>query len=119
MADYQQITIEESNGVTIVGFRTHKILDELHVKRFGEELLSLIESEKREALLLNFENVEFLSSAALGHLIKLDKRAKSNNAKLVLANIKETIYEVFSITRLDKVFNIQSTLEDGMAVFGG
>ncbi len=118
MSDYQQITTEENGDVTVVGFKTHKILDELHVKRFGEELLSLVEEDGKKSVLLDFENVEFLSSAALGHLIKLDKRAKSNDAKLVLANIRPTIYEVFTITRLDKMFNIQNTLADGMAVFG-
>ena len=89
------------------------------MKRFGEELLSLVEVENRDKILLDFANVEFLSSAALGHLIKLEKRSKAKGAQLVLANIKDTIYEVFTITRLDKVFNIQKTLKDGLAVFGG
>ena len=34
--------------MTVVGFKTNKILDELHVKRFGEELLSLIEVRQAE-----------------------------------------------------------------------
>ncbi len=118
MTDYQQVTIVDVGKVTVVGFRTNKIIDEMHVKRFGEELLSLIEEDGKTALLLNFENVEFLSSAALGHLIKLDKRAKAKKAKIVLTNIKPSIYEVFAITRLDKLFKIKNTQAEGMKELG-
>jgi anti-sigma B factor antagonist len=102
MSDYQQIELTESDDVAIVRFKTHKITNELHVKLFGEELLSLVEAGRKKVV-LDFENVEFLSSAALGHLIKV-----------VLTNIRDTIFEVFSITGLDQEFTITKSLDEAV-----
>ena len=117
MPDYHQIEVSESGDIGVVRFKTHKITNELHVKLFGEELLSLIETEGRKKVLLDFENVEFLSSAALGHLIKLRKRAKAAEAQVILANIRDTIYEVFNITGLDQEFTIAKSVGAGLKAF--
>jgi anti-sigma B factor antagonist len=113
MSDYQQIELTESDDVAIVRFKTYKITNELHVKLFGEELLSLVEAGRKKVV-LDFENVEFLSSAALGHLIKLRKRAKAAESKVVLTNIRDTIFEVFSITGLDQEFTITKSLDEAV-----
>ena len=118
MAETEQITVEDKDGVSVVRFTSNKILDEIVVQKFGEELLHLIEVEGSKKLVLNFEGVEFLSSAALGHLIKVEKRAKASEAKMALCNIRDSIYEVFAITRLDSVFNIKPGLDDAMAEVG-
>ncbi len=118
MADTEQITVEDKEGVSVVRFTSNKILDDIIVQKFGEELLHLIEGESSKKVVLDFDGVEFLSSAALGHLIKVDKRAKSNEAKMVLCNIRDSIYEVFAITRLDTVFTIKPSLELAIAEIG-
>jgi len=115
MVDREQINVEEADGISIVRFISNKILDDMVVQKFGTELLALIEQSENKSVILDFESVDFLSSAALGHLIKLDKRAKASDSKLVLCNIKTSIYEVFTITRLDTVFNIKPTRDDAVA----
>ena len=88
MADYQQINTTEIGDVTVVKFVNSKIIDEEQIQQFGEELLSLVTGENRHSLLLNFEGIEFLSSAALGKLIKLDKTLKTAGGKLKLSSIR-------------------------------
>ena len=56
--------------------RDRKILDELIIQDLGKELFSLVEDEQPRNLLLNFTNVDFLSSAALGKLISLHKKVE-------------------------------------------
>ena len=68
-------------------------------------------------MLLNFSNVEFLSSAALGKLITLDKKVKANAGRLKLSNIRPEIYEVFAITKLNKLFDIKDDEADALAAF--
>ena len=41
-----------------------------------------------KSLLLNFSSVEFLSSAALGKLITLDRKVKAHGGKLKLSSLK-------------------------------
>ena len=47
-----------------------------HILELGEELLHLVEQDGNKDLLLDFNSVEFLSSAALNKLIILDKKVK-------------------------------------------
>src|SRR5881392_1019010 len=106
MATQRRIKVNESKGVTIVTFNDSKIIDEAEIQEFGQELYDLVDREGRKKIVLNFANVEFLSSAALGKLIKFDNRAKHQGSALILSNIRPEIYEVFAITKLTKLFVI-------------
>jgi len=117
MTDYQRIQISEVGEVTVVRFQDRKILDEASIQQLGIELNALVEQENRQALLLNFSNVEFLSSSALGKLITLDKKVKSHAGRLKLCNIRPEIYEVFAITKLNKLFDIKEDEADALATF--
>lgn len=108
------LSVRRQDGVCVVEFQDRKILEELSINHIGEQLGELAESESNPRLLLDFKNVEHLSSAALGMLITLNKQLIERQGKLVLANIHPQIYEVFKITRLNKLFNIQSTTQDAI-----
>jgi anti-sigma B factor antagonist len=103
--------------VTVVNFVDKKILDEQNIQHIGEQLFGLVEQDGLSRLLLNFGNVEYLSSAALGKLITLNKKVKDASGKLILCNISPQIFEVFEITRLDKFFKIEKDEQTGLQAF--
>ncbi|TWU21295.1 STAS domain-containing protein [Bythopirellula polymerisocia] len=111
-----RIEFSESSSVSVIRFKDQKIIDPETIQELGEELFSLVEDGKRQKLILNFANVEFLSSAALGKLITFEKKAKRSGAKLILSNIAPEIYQVFTITNLDKLFTIKDNEADALAV---
>ena len=111
------LSVRTQEGVSIVEFQDRKILDELCINQILERLRELIEDQPTPRLLLDFHNVEHLSSAALGVLITLNKEILGRQGRLVLANIHPQIYEVFKITRLNKLFNIQATTDEGLKAF--
>lgn len=117
MAGNRRIDVSEVGEVSVVKFVDRKILDESNIQELGKELFRLVEEEDRKSLLLNFSSVDFLSSAALGKLITLDKKVKSHGGKLKLSNIRPEIYEVFAITRLNKLFDIRDDEADALAAF--
>ncbi|HZZ73900.1 MAG TPA: STAS domain-containing protein [Pirellulales bacterium] len=117
MAAHRRIKVSESGDVTIVRFVDQKILDEANIHDMGQELFTLVEEQTGKKLLLNFTNVEFLSSAALGKLITLDKKVKAHNGRLKLSNIRPEIYEVFAITKLNKLFDIRDDEASALAAF--
>jgi len=117
MSKYRQISVIDKDGISVVRFVSEKIVDELEIQELGDELTSLIEKDKRAALLLNFDGVRFLSSAALGKLIKLDQLVKQHESKLKFSNIRSDVYEVFKITKLDTVFDIRETEADALDGF--
>ena len=117
MTEYQRLDVNEVGDVTVVRFRDQKIIEDINIQELGRELFELLEVEKREKLLLNFSSVDFLSSAALGKLITLEKKVKANGGVLKLSNIRPEIYEVFAITRLDRLFDIRKDESDGLGSF--
>lgn len=113
----RRIEVEEINGVTVAKFTDKKILDEGNIQLIGNQLFSLVDEDRRQKIVLDFTNVEYLSSAALGKLITMDKKVKSISGKLRLCNIRSDILEVFKITRLDKLFTIKENQEKALDGF--
>ena len=117
MAEYRRLDVSDRGGVTIIRFRDHKIVEDISIQELGQEMFHLIEVEKRGKLLLNFSSVNFLSSAALGKLISLEKKVKTHGGVLKLSNIRPEIYEVFAITKLNRLFDIKEDEADALAAF--
>ena len=113
----RRLEVEDIGDVTVINFVDRKILDEQNIQVIGEQLFSLVDQDGRRKLLLNFGNVEYLSSAALGKLITLNKKLQAVNGRLVLCNIDPQIYEVFEITKLNKLFNIQKEEQAALQAF--
>jgi anti-sigma B factor antagonist len=111
------LSVKNSDGVTVVEFADRKILDEPAISEIGDELYKLVAGTKGARLLLNFKNVEHLSSAALGVLIKLNKLVCEHHGRLKLSNITPPIFEVFKITRLNKIFEIHDTAGQALTSF--
>jgi anti-sigma B factor antagonist len=113
----RRLEVEDIGDVTVVNFTDRKILDEQNIQVIGEQLFSLVDEAGRRKILLNFGNVEYLSSAALGKLITLNKKLQAAGGRLILCNIDPQIYEVFEITKLNKLFNIQKEEQAALQAF--
>ena len=105
------------NGVTIVHFTEAKVIDQRNINMIGSELTKMAESGGVSKMLINMENVEYLSSAVLGKLISVHKTLRQNKASLKLCGISVPIFEVFEITRLDKVFEIHKSEDEALEAF--
>lgn len=113
----KRIVVTDQGGVSVVRFVDRKIADSGNIEEMGTELTSLVTEEKRQFLLLNFEGVDFLSSAALNKLISLNNSAKKANGRLKLCNLRAEILEVFKLTRLDRLFDIRKSEEDAISSY--
>ena len=100
------LRLETIDDVTVVSFVDSKIVTEESIQEVGDQLYALVEDEGHTRLLLNFSNVQYLSSAALGKLINLKKKVGAVKGQLKLCCIHPDLLEVFRITRLDQVFEI-------------
>jgi anti-sigma B factor antagonist len=118
MSSHRRIHVFASGPMTVARIIDKKILDELVIQELGAEVLGLIEQDGHRALALDFSDVEFLSSAALGKLITLDRKMKTQQGRLSLCSIRPEILEVFQITKLNKVFDIRKDVAEAAAAFG-
>ena len=118
----RHLEVEQIGDVTLVNFIDKKLLDEQTIRLIGDQLCSLVDEQGQRKILLDFSNVEYLSSAALGRFIILHKKAIAAGGRLVLYNIDPPqIYEVFAVTKLNKLFDIRRRGEgdDPEAELGG
>ncbi|MGQ0634139.1 MAG: STAS domain-containing protein [Planctomycetaceae bacterium] len=117
MSANRRLDIDEKDDITIARFTDKKILDESNIQIIGNQLFALVDDDHRQKIVLDFTNVEYLSSAALGKLITMDKKVKAAGGKLRLCSIRSDILEVFKITRLDKLFTIKEDREKALEAF--
>jgi anti-sigma B factor antagonist len=113
----RRLEVEDIGDVTVVNFVDNKIIDEQNIQIIGEQLFSLVDEVGRRKLLLNFSNVDYMSSAALGKLITLNKKVNAAGGRLILCGIAPQIYEVFEITKLDKFFKIVKEEQAALQAF--
>lgn len=112
-----RLRVSDTDGITLVEFVDRNILDEANIQAINEEITGVIERSDTPKILISFSNVDHLSSAALGALITINNKVREKSGQLHLANIDPQIYEVFVITRLNKLFNIHDTTDEARAAF--
>ena len=103
--------------MTTVRFTDRKLADLPSVDVVGQQLFTLVDDQRRRNLLLNFAAVEYLSSAALLKLMTLRKKLLAAGGKLVLCGVTPQIYEVFAVTKLDKLFLMRADEQEGLQAF--
>ena len=112
-----RLLVEHDDDIIKIGFIDRNILEEANIQQIGEEISQLIEANPQPKMLIDFDNVEHLSSAALGQLITVSKKVKAKRGQLRLCSIDPQIYEVFVITRLDKYFQIHDNVDQARQSF--
>ncbi|NMC18909.1 MAG: STAS domain-containing protein [Thermogutta sp.] len=117
LPEFRHLDVYEVDDVTVVHFKDQRILEDLAIQELGQELFYLVDVEQRKKLLLNFANVNFLSSGALGKLNSLEKKIRNLGGVVKLCSIQPTIYKVFEITRFNTIFEIFKSEADALASF--
>lgn len=108
------INVQYAEKATIITFTNEKILEEKDIKALQESIMSVIEQSEKINMILDFSNVIFLSSAVLGLLLRVSKKIYEHSSHLRLCNINPKIYEIFKITRLNKIFEIYPDAESAV-----
>ena len=112
-----RLRVRVEDGITRVEFIDRNILDEANIQAIGEELARIIDGSGEPKMVISFANVDHLSSAALGQLISVNNRVRGKSGQLRLAEISPQIYEVFAITKLNKIFEIHETSSEAIGSF--
>jgi len=107
-----KIIVENGTDVTLVTFEDENILEEQQIRRLERALLPIVRENEQKRLVLNFQNVKFMSSSFLGLLVKIHKRVVEMDGRLQLFNLDPKIHKVFEITQLVKIFDIVPTSKE-------
>ena len=98
--------IQTVEDCTVACFLDSRILDEATIQVVGDQMYRLVESGLLK-IILDFSNVEHLSSAALGKLINMKKKVDAAGGKLRMCSIRPELKKIFDVTKLSKLFDIK------------
>lgn len=101
-----RIKVEYGRDVTFVTFVDERIVDEEQISELRESLEAVIKKNEGGKLILNFSNVNFMTSSLLGLLVRVHKRVCELGGRLQLSNLDANLYRIFKITKLTQVFDI-------------
>lgn len=73
------------------------------------------EQEKRpRKLIIDLSNVSYMDSSGVATLVEAMQRARKFGGKLILCSMQQKVRSIFEIARLDTVFTIVSSAEEGL-----
>lgn len=113
-----RVSIDYSPNATIVTLMDEKILEQEVIQSLEDSIMPLVSFASGINLLIDFSQVEFLSSSVLGLLIRISKRVYEFDGSMRLCGINPKIAQIFKITRLDEVFAIFDDCESAVQSFG-
>jgi anti-anti-sigma factor len=116
-ANMALVKSELKGEIRIIFFDVQRLIDEASIGQCYREIMELLEKTEEKHVLLHFGRVTFMSSAALGMLVRLQKKCKEYEISLRLCNITPDILQVFKITNLDKFFSISPDASDALEAF--
>jgi anti-anti-sigma factor len=96
----RQVTVIRFTGCTVS-------LDEGKLNRIQEEIFALAEEHRKSDLLLDFGNVEYLTSKALDALVRLRNELLVDGRHMAVGNVRSQIRERFTVAGLHKFLNLQ------------
>lgn len=87
--------------------------------QYTEDLSAIIEqctNNPQLDVLLNFEKVTYLNSSNIAKLLKLRKLVTiTNERRLKLCKISRSVWGVFLVTGLDRIFDVVEDVPTGLA----
>ena len=113
------LLVDEEGDATVVRFTGECVeLREDVTATLSAHLSGLMDGGGRRNWVLDFANVEFLTSAALGALVGLHKKAARLGGRLAVRNLDPVLYEIFAVTHLDRVLDVRPREAQGLPAVG-
>jgi anti-anti-sigma factor len=104
--------VRQERGVVVLDLRGE-------INGFAEEALNAAyaeaESNDPEAILLNFEKVDYINSTGIALIVSLLARARASKRRLLACNLSEHYVEIFEITRLSDFMSVLPDEESAIA----
>jgi len=100
------VSVAEKQGAMILKILPAKLVAEDDIEALYEEIMKEIPSGEAPRLVIDFENVEFISTGFLGQMTSIRNSIAKKNGRLILCEIRPTQREIFKVTHLENFFEL-------------
>ena len=109
---------EDLGDVTVLRVKVPMLRNDETTESLFGQARAVVEGEGRSRLVLNLGGVEYLASAALGHLVRLMRAVQSAGGRLILCKVTRTVQELLRVTPLADVLLAYDDEQEAVASFG-
>ena len=109
-----EIAIKDANDVKVVQFQGH--LDS-NTSQEAENFLKELLDQQANKILVDFEKLDYISSAGLRVLLSTAKQLKTTDGKLRLCNLNETVQEIFDMSGFSTILQVFKTESQALEGF--
>lgn len=107
-------TTNEQDGVIVVGFE-----GDVDLQSSAEARKILLECAGRKMpILVDLSKVNYIDSSGIASLVEALQTVRKGGSDLALVSVSEAALRVLELARLDKVFTICASIEDGTRKIG-
>ena len=106
------VSLSEQDGYAVAVLQG--TIDESAKAAFDDHLHEIIE-KPGNGLLVDLSGSDRITSAGMGHLVTLVSRANAKGSQVVLVRPSNFVSSILGATKLTKFFDVESTLEEGIA----
>ncbi len=110
--------VTRTHGAHIIKFAHLDVLDPSCLREVRVYISDLLKTEEAIKIELDMEEVELLSSEAIGLIVVLGNAVRPRSGQLHVANISERTYSVFEVTQLNNLIRIFDSTQEAIAAFG-
>lgn len=96
-----------SSLVRVIAHKLHEHESALLIR----EVRAYLDSSDKNRLIVDFEPVEYISSAALGAMVTLNTELAKRGGRLVMINLSDDAMQVIKLTRLDKLIPVEKGID--------
>jgi anti-anti-sigma factor len=104
--NWQLLAEKQADGARVYFSRPGIYLDETNTHCLGELLPQQVKEVGKGQLHLDLANVNYLTSSTLSVLLVAHKELHEAGGSLILDNVTPPIYEIFAITSLTRLFQV-------------
>ncbi|WP_165232442.1 STAS domain-containing protein [Aquisphaera insulae] len=114
----KHMKLEDVNGVAVVDFVDSSLMFESGlVQEVGDELVSILTDHAKHRLLLDFKNVQYVSSTMLAQLARLAKDVQKLKGQLKITGLGPILKDTFRISHLESLFMIYDDRDSALSAF--
>ncbi len=106
-------SVREELGGIVVSFAGE--IDLEHSPTARKALLDSIERIRRGRIVVDLEAVSYIDSSGIASLVEAFQKARQQGTPFGLAVVSPAVRRVLELSRLDKVFAIHESIEEGLA----
>jgi anti-anti-sigma factor len=115
---FKHLSVKEVNGVAVVDFVNSQLMFATQVvEEIGDELNGLLRDHGFTKILLDFSNVQYVSSMMLAKLAKLEQEVDKGKVQLKLCGLGPILKDAFRIGHFERLFSVYDDAESALKAF--